>query len=190
MRYSFLEDGMVSIHFSEEDSRRCIDLASQTHDRYGNKHGYYLNLASSHVLGRAGEFAVAYLLSLIDGTVISLFSNPDEDSRADIIFGNLQIDVKTWNDTYWSEWGRCISIRQYPHLKAKASHIVWCSSDAKESVSSWTVKIRGWNTIDEIASWPKKWTGPSGKQVHNFQCQEKDIRKLDSLIPQISQLTD
>lgn len=186
MLHTLLTNGMVQVQFTSKDREDCLSLAAQTHSRYAPKRGYYRNLLSSHVLGRAGEFAVAHLTSLTNESVERLFLNLENDAQADIALGNLRLDVKTWNDKYWQDWGRCISVKQFPHLRSKATHIVWCTSDASDSNSIWTVTIRGWNTIEDIESLPKKWTGPAGKQVYNFQCSESDIRPIEELISQLS----
>lgn len=109
----------------------------------------------------------------------------DKDALADISFGECRIDVKTWNEKYWNDWGRCISVKQFPHIKAKATHIVWCTSNASEVHSTWSVLVRGWNLVDDIKGFPKKWTGPLGHQVYNFQGRDADIRLLDLLIPEL-----
>ena len=104
------------------------------------------------------------------------FLDPSKDKQADISWKQLKVEVKTWNYKYWEKWGRCIAVNQYPALKTKASHIVWCTSDGSASNISWRLVVEGWNLIDDIETCPKLWTGPGAYQVYNFQVPKERLR--------------
>lgn len=157
---------------------KCESLAEVTLGRYASRAGYYRNLKNSHLVGRSGEIAVANVLKATSHQVENAFADPSKDALADIIWNDLEIDVKTWTETYWPKWGRCVSVKQYETLKSKASHVVWCTTNIVDNKTNWRVNLVGWNFIEEIESFPKRWTGPAGKQVYNFQANEDQLRTL------------
>lgn len=161
---------------------KCSSLVEQTLARYGSRKGYYRNTNNSHLVGRSGELAVANVLTSKGESIEIAFSDPNRDAMADIVWRQLQVDVKTWTDSYWEKWGRCIAVKQYEVLKSKATHIVWCTSSILENPNAWRVKLVGWNLVLDISKFPKRWTGPAGKQVYNYQADEVQLRSMQELV--------
>jgi len=130
------------------------------------------------LVGRSGEIAVANVLKGGTKKFEAAFIDPAKDAKADIIWNGLEIDVKTWTEAYWPKWGRCIAVKQHEALKAKTSHIIWCTTNIVDSEVQWRVNLVGWSLTEDIENFPKRWTGPNGKQVYNFQANEDQLRTM------------
>ncbi|CAB4547498.1 unannotated protein [freshwater metagenome] len=187
MKIERSDEGFLCIYLDKATIEQCIHLAEKTLSRYGSKKGYYRNLQTSHLLGRAGEYAVALLLENLGESIDRLFEDSENDASADIIWREKKLDVKTWNENFWDLWGRCISVNQYPALAKKATHIIWCTSNAKVEMDEWKVVIRGWNNVSDISGFQKLWTGPEGKKVYNFQALESQLLQIQKLVPKLGE---
>lgn len=181
MEFHWLGD-KIRVQGNLSSKQVCTSMAEKTLRRYGSKSGYYRNLKNSHLIGRAGEAAVANVLLSSNQPIDVLFTDESKDALADIVWGDIRIDVKTWTENYWPQWGRCISVKQFETLKHKATHIIWCSSNIISDDPSWYVDLLGWNLISDIENFTKRWTGPTGKQIFNFQGEEEQLRPIEELL--------
>lgn len=166
------------IRLNPQQLQRAHDLAEATLARYRDHAGHYRNTANSHTVGRIGEIGTAALLAT-RLPVQTAFDDPTRDADADLHCRGLRLEVKTWTDRYWPDWGRCVAVTQLPALKRKADAVIWASTD------NTTVTVWGWNTVDDIAATPPTWTGPAARQIHNHQIPAdtvRDIRDLRDLL--------
>jgi hypothetical protein len=158
------------------------DLAHQTLEVFADFRGHYNNNLNSHLRGKLGEIAASAFLMHLGITVTNLWEDLNSLSDTDIIAPNrFRADVKTWDIRYWPAFGRCVSVDQFPKLRRKSDVVIWCIA---ESVlrPGMSVTVHGWSSMNDVENAPRRLTGPSsGRQVHNFQLDEAEIREVESL---------
>lgn len=147
-------------------------LGQATFDRWQGRPGYYRNLAGSHRRGKLGEVAVEvwaqrHGIAPLD----AIFRDPGREREADLQLPFTLADVKTWHGKGWAAWGRCVAVKQLPTLTQKAAVVVWCHVSERRDVE---ITLAGWNTLGDVEAAPELWTGPEGKQVHNYQLAVKE----------------
>lgn len=176
----------MEIHLVGEDFDQALELSRASLERFASVRGYYRNTSNSHLVGKLGELAAESWFRELGHEVVSLFRDPSLEADADIIFKEFRVEVKTWSAQYWARWGRCVAIGQLPALRRKSDILLWCTVLFDEPRRTSVVDIRGWNYTAEIGSWEQLWTGPAGRQVHNHQGLESDLRDLDDFPPETS----
>jgi len=65
-----------------------------------------------------------------------------------------------------------------PYPTQKAAAVVWCHVSERRDVE---ITLAGWNTLGDVEAAPELWTGPEGKQVHNYQLAVKQVRPISEL---------
>jgi len=159
------------------------DLAHQTLKIFERRPGYYTNNINSHLRGKLGEIAVSAYLRARGAATDGLWRDLARISEADVVIaGRFRADVKTWDIRHWPDFGRCISVDQFPTLRTKADGIVWCTSDS-DLRPGMAVTIQGWNTMDDVAQAPERLTGPTyGRKVHNHQLDAASLREIRAIL--------
>ena len=180
---SSLSDLPVEVAISESDLVAATDFATQTLRVFAGQPGYYNNSFNSHLRGKVGEIACANWFKSLGKDVERWFEEPSRISDADLNIVNHplgRIEVKTWDTRWWADMGRCIAVNQLPSLQAKADAVIWCiSPSVLESDPS--IVLAGWSTLDDVASAPKRNTGPKNRrQVYNYQLDQDKLRDLSS----------
>jgi len=174
----------MQVHIVGEKFGEAQELSRSSLKRFEAVRGYYRNTSNSHLVGKLGELAAESWFHEIGHEVKSLFRDPALEAEADFIVSTLRVEVKTWSAQYWAKWGRCIAIGQLPALKRKSDLLLWCTVEFDEHLRTSAVNIRGWNFTADVGSWEQLWTGPAGRQVHNYQGQDSDLRDLDDFPPE------
>jgi hypothetical protein len=178
----------IGIRIGNRDFARATSLAYQTYLRFQARSGYYNNTPNSHLRGKLGEIACQRWCEFNDIVNEALFEDPEQIGEADLVVrddADHRIEVKTWDETGWDQWGRCIAVPQLPKLRAKADCVLWCTSP-KVLVAGIRVMLVGWNTVDDIAAAPRRWTGPAwGRQVDNYQLDSQTIRPMAALLKEL-----
>lgn len=159
-------------------------MAAQTYERWKDEAGYYGNRPDKHRTGKLGEVAVESWLVSGGITVESPFRTPDRESEADLVAYRARLEVKTWDSSYWHEWGRCVQADQAEDLSRKADVVVWCS--LSESSEAPTVAIHGYSDVGEVLAAPIRRTGPPWRKVTNYQIDLPLIRPLDELLKRLA----
>ncbi|MFG0256573.1 MAG: hypothetical protein ACF8GE_01590 [Phycisphaerales bacterium JB043] len=160
-------------------------LALDTFRRFARARGHYNNTPNSHLRGKIGEIACDCWLQGEGIETEAVFQDLDRMREADLVLGTRRIDVKTWDERYWGEMGRCVAVAQIERLRAKADGVLWCVTPS-ELGPEIEVEIVGWNTIDDITRAPRRTTGPAGRrQVDNYQVDLDAVRQLDELLRSI-----
>lgn len=176
---------MTSVDIAEHALRKAHKLAGVTYKEFKNVQGHYRNTSDAHLRGKIGEVACVQWLEERGFKCRAAFENIDEIKSADIVVGNgseFRVEVKTWNERYWDDWGRCASVKQFPSLKRKADAIIWCVTP-HEFTAPVRVCIAGWNTIEDIEDAPKRLTGPESRpKINNYQLDPEKLRPLAELI--------
>jgi len=163
-----------------ETKLAALLLAEVSFQKYSKVFGHYRNTTNSHLVGRLGEFA-AYLHlqeSKLDPKPHFLDINKDRDCDIETKVG--RIEVKTWKAEFWVDWGRCVSVSQYPSVRRKADLILWCVADEIESDTP-KIEFKGWSEVASIEGLEPKMTGAEGRQIHNYQFEESDLNPISSL---------
>jgi len=173
------ESLMTSIFLSPDHREYAENLAQDTFEKYQNVKGHYRNLLSSHVIGRYGEMGAYQFFINRRIDAYPYFSNIEYDGLCDINTKVGRCEVKTWNPDFWNDWGRAVSVAQYPYLEKKADFILWCTAEEVQGLIK--VTVHGWNRIEDMKVRPPLMTGPEGKQVENYQLKVEELRSLDSL---------
>ncbi len=179
-----MKNPTTSVCIDEAAYRKSGELSSATHRVFENIEGYYRNTPNSHLRGKIGEMACMLWLKNQKSECHAAFKDIGEMKCADIIIGSepkVRLEVKTWNQKYWNEMGRCIAVGQFKSLQEKADMVIWCITPDKIEVDM-RVNIVGWNTIEDISKAPQRMTGPPGKQVYNYQVAPEKIRSLGDLV--------
>lgn len=171
------------VMISEDEFIQAKYLAQQTLDIFASKGGYYNNNLNSHLRGKCGEVAVSRLLKSHGVTVEDHWIDPVLIAAADLTLQNkIRVDVKTWDERYWEEMGRCIAYGQLPTLRKKADVIIWCHSESSVGPGM-KVYVAGWSKTSEIELSPRRMTGPaSGRKVDNYQLDVESMRPINDLI--------
>lgn len=170
---------MESITLTEAELARAEVLAEATFQIFKSYGGHYTNHKRSHLRGKIGEIAAARWLDERSITVDGAFEDQSRISECDIVVSppGARIEVKTWGSEFWSEMGRCVAVAQLEKIQAKADLILWGTTD------EYTVAFRGWSTIEDVAVWPVRMTGPAnGRKVENLQGEEHNLRPMDELL--------
>lgn len=157
-------------------------LANATLEKFANTKGHYNNTLNSHLRGKIGELACAEWMANNQIKCTQVFRDIEQIADVDLVTSTMRLDVKTWDERYWDDLGRCIAVRQLPKLQKKADAVLWCVTPQKLSPGI-AVKIIGWNTIDDVAAAPQRSTGPTGRrQVDNHQVDLLSVRPLEELL--------
>ena len=155
-------------------------LAEKTFQQFKNVRGHYRNTANSHLVGHLGEFA-AFIWFRDNGfEPVANFSDPTKDKECDILTNIGRIEVKTWNDKFWDEWGRSVSVSQYASINKKADFIFWCSVTDIDSQTP-AVKFRGWCEVGVVEGLTPKMTGIVGRQVNNYQLDPSQLAPVETM---------
>lgn len=170
----------ISARLGAEDLARARELADASYRQFANSRGYYRNTPNSHVVGKIGEIAAENWLKSANLPVRSLFDDPNQLQSADLEIADIRLEVKTWTNDYWTDWGRCIAVGQLTALQQKSDCVLWLSATTAENTS--VVFFHGWSTLSDIAEAPIRWTGPSGRQVKNHQLELKSLRDVSELL--------
>ena len=120
----------LTYHIKLKAYELCLAEAQRTHEKYQNNSGaHYPNRLSSHLVGRLGEHAAAQFFTRLDPhhPVEETCLNPYLDQEADLITSQGRIEVKTWMDNTWGQYGGNIAVSQYKGIKSKADLIMWQS---------------------------------------------------------------
>jgi hypothetical protein len=168
----------ISLQLNEETLQAASLLAEATFKKYEQTRGYYKNTAAGHRIGRLGEFAVYAWLTEKKISSNPCFLDVTADRMADLITEKNRIEIKTWNQIYWKELGRCVAVGQYPSMLKKADVIVWATVNEPESASP-VITLRGWNTVELMGTVEPKLTGSF--QVNNYQIEEDQLNEMGSL---------
>ena len=170
----------IIIHQTSYDTAHR--LATETLALFAKSHGHYTNSLNSHLRGKIGELACADWLSEKGVHCERVFEVITRIAEADLVTRILRLDVKTWDERYWHEMGRCVAVAQLATLKSKADAVLWCVTPQTLGPGI-AVVIVGWNTLDDVATAQRCWTGPAGKrQVYNYQVELSAVRPLDELV--------
>lgn len=169
----------VTISIQPEEFEEANALATESLRRFAGRQGYYNNNHNSHLRGKLGEIAATRVLADMGLQVEPLWRDLSRMSDADIVVGNrLRADVKTWSERHWTDLGRCVAVGQLPALQRKSDLILWCTSDDQVGPGM-RVTVEGWNTLDDVATAPRRLTGPrGGRQVDNYQLDPASLRPL------------
>jgi len=175
----------VQIAFTNEELGRVVILAWRTARKFKGFKGHYTNSLGNHFVGHVGSLG-AEKWALANGLApVGIFRDIERAAECDLhvtLRGQLKrVEVKTWSQDYWDEWGRCVAVGQVDDLKQKTDLIVWAvvfPDDDGRPVAM----VNGWSTLADVVAAPKKWTGPAGRQVHNHQVDAEKIRDLASLL--------
>jgi hypothetical protein len=167
------------------DIRQAHELATKTLGHFAGRTGHYQNTWNSHFRGKLGEIACAKWLESNSVSIERLFEDLDRTQEVDIQLSpplDKFIEIKTWDDSYWNDLGRCVPVAQIPQLSTKADLVLWCTSPFKLS-GDVTVTIAGWNSVDDILASPKRFTGLKGRRkVFNHQVDLQRVRSPNSLL--------
>jgi hypothetical protein len=172
---------MIAIDLTRAEIDLAYDLAHKSYERFAEHEGHYRNMRRSHLVGKLGEVAVdKYFSSLQPRRIVQPhYRDPDMEASCDLTFGQTRIEVKTWSDEYWAEWGRCVAVAQMDRVQRKADVIVWCSEQS--TIQTVKILIHGWSTPDELARVPAKLTGPAGHRVLNHQLAVDELHNTEYL---------
>ena len=163
-----------------ETKQVALHLAEKTFERYRNNPGHYRNTANSHLVGHLGEFAAFIWLRDNGFEPEAAFSDPSKDKEADITTNVGRIEVKTWSERYWEQWGRCVSVSQYASIKRKADFIFWLSVDEVDSDTP-KVAFRGWCEVGIFEGMSPIMTGDPGREVRNYQLHPSALKPVEEM---------
>lgn len=163
-----------------ETKLAALLLAEASFQKYSKVFGHYRNTSNSHLVGRLGEFATYIHLDKKNLDPVPHFLDINKDRECDIGSKVGRIEVKTWSIQHWEQWGRCVSVGQYPSIKKKADVILWCTAEEIESDTP-KVQFRGWSEVSDIEKQEAKMTGVEGRQIHNYQFDESELNPISSL---------
>jgi len=175
---------MTHVHIiTAKELAVATELAEQTLEMFAGRPGYYNNSINSHLRGKLGEVAVSAFLQARGVTTDDLWRDPDRIGDADVVIaGRFRADVKTWDVRYWPDYGRCISVSQFPKLRTKADAIIWCTSDSAIRAEM-TVTIEGWNTMKDVEQAPRRHTGPPNRrQVYTLHLGPAALREIAAIL--------
>lgn len=175
---------MTHVHLiTAEELAAATELAEKTLEMFAGRSGYYNNNINSHLRGKLGEIAVSTFLRSRDLTTDDLWKDLQRIGDADVVVpSRFRADVKTWDHRYWPDYGRCVSVSQFPKLRTKADAIIWCTSDSTIRAGM-AVTIEGWNTMEDIAQAPRRHTGPPNRrQVYNHQLDPDSLREISTIL--------
>ena len=165
---------------NSETKQAALLLAEASFQKYSKVFGHYRNTANSHLVGRLGEFAAYLHLDMNKLEPIPHFLDISKDRECDIDSKVGRIEVKTWTAVHWQDWGRCVSVNQYPSVRKKADVILWCTADEIESETP-KIEFKGWSEVASIEGLEPKMTGAEGRQIHNYHFEESDLHPISSL---------
>ncbi len=166
----------VVVSLTDDEVAEAIRLGDATWAMFRGKPGHYRNLQTSHHKGKMGEIAVEKWATGLGRKVEPVFRDISQTSREDLVISGIRVEVKTWDDRWWEEMGRCVTPRQLPALRRKADVIIWCSVDGNE------VTPHGWSTLNDVEARPVTLTGPAHHPVANHQVPADQLRQLDELL--------
>ena len=160
------------------------NLAEITLSRFAGHCGYYPNKPNSHLRGKLGEIGFAAWLHGHGIEFDPVFLDVNRLNECDIIIikGKHRCEIKTWDETGWEQWGRCIAAGQIGKLKREADFVVWCTTP-KHMTANIQMNILGWSIIDDVENAEKRWTGPKHNRIHNHQLDH--IRPLTDFLTHI-----
>lgn len=170
----------IFVRLDAEDMALAHHLADETYATFAASRGYYRNTPASHVMGKIGEIAMDRWLTAHGWRVDPLYTAPEQVRSADLEVAGIRVEVKTWDDRWWTVWGRCVAVGQVPALREKCDSVVWLSTTpAKDSA---VVHLHGWSTVADVEQAPVRWTGPKGRQVQNHQLDAEELRDPASFL--------
>ncbi|RME59466.1 hypothetical protein D6779_04230 [Candidatus Parcubacteria bacterium] len=174
-------DEWIEIELTKDEIDEAERMANETFNRWKSFGGHYKNTMNAHRKGKIGEVAVERWAIENDILQDSPFRDPKREREADIILkSNFRVDVKTWDEQFWNDLGRCIATSQVGFLERKADAIIWTM--LRRDNGKVVVTLRGWSTIEDIRNAPIKETGrPGMRLVVNYQLAENDLRTISSL---------
>ena len=163
-----------------ETKLAALILAEKTFERYRNISGHYRNTASNHLVGHLGEFAAFIWLRDNGFEPEAYFSDPSRDRECDITTNIGRVEVKTWSEHHWSEWGRAVSVTQLKSIQKKADFLFFCTVAEVESETP-HVKFPGWCPVSIIDQREPIWTGYTTRRIHNYQIAESELKSVDEM---------
>lgn len=123
-------DGPCRVILSSEMISEARALGNETYKLFQHNYGYYTNTPDPHIRGKLGEIAVAWHLVSTGFEIQKHYQSIDSLSLCDIeLISDIKypiIEVKTWNERYWDELGRCVAVGQYSSICQKPDVIIWC----------------------------------------------------------------
>jgi len=151
-----------------DETGAALHLAQRTYERNRDRADFsYANKLETHQVGKLGEVGAEAWLRSHNIGVQPVFRDIDRENECDLLTDRFRIEVKTWSRRFWEPWGRCITPKQLPWITKKADLILWTTADHSDSRGA--IRIRGWNTPDEVGTFPPCNTGPDWKPVFNHQ---------------------
>lgn len=178
----------MEIMLTTEEVADADRMAQTTYERWKTEPGHYSNTMNSHRMGKRGELAAERwaLQNGVHGD--SPFRDPNREKEADLVLATgedahlIRVDAKTWDEQYWIDLGRCLAVGQIESLAEKAEAVFWLTL-REAGDGTVVVTLRGWSTIDDIRSAPRRRTGrPTMRQVYNYQLEEGQLRPMDDLV--------
>lgn len=151
-----------------------------TFQKYALVRGHYFNTIDRHLVGHLGEFAAFIWLRDNGFEPEALFLDEKQEKKCDIDTNIGRIEVKTWSNKHWDDWGRCVAVSQLPSIKKKADIVFWCSVLGVESETP-MVKFRGWNRVEIFDEVEPKLTGNPGREVNNYQLNDTDLIPVEKM---------
>ncbi len=173
-----------TITLTEAELDRAEVLAEATFQMFKSFGGHYTNSKRSHLRGKIGEIAAARWLVERDLAIDEAFEDQSRINACDIVVSTpgvsapgTRIEVKTWGAEFWGTLGRCVAVGQLKKIREEVDIILWGTTDEH------TVILRGWSTVDDVAVWPVRMTGPAqGRKVENLQGEEENLRPMNALL--------
>jgi len=176
---------MCTVTINSDMFSQAEGLAETTLSRFAGRRGHYPNKRNSHLRGKLGEIGFAAWLQSHDIEFEPAFLDVGRLSECDVIVkGRVEhrCEIKTWDETGWDQWGRCVAVAQIGKLKREADLIVWCTTP-KQMAANIQMNILGWSTIEDVENAEKRVTGPAHNQIHNYQLDQ--IRPLADFLAHI-----
>ena len=102
------------VTIDEETFEKAEQIAIATLKVFERQRGHYNNTLNSHLRGKIGEFACINWFGAKGAMCEAIFEDLNRMSEADLVVGGLRLDVKTWDERWWPQQGRCIAANQLP----------------------------------------------------------------------------
>jgi hypothetical protein len=171
---------MSAYMLNNETKTLATLLAQNSFAKYQHVRGHYRNSYSSHFVGKIGELTAFIWLREAGLNPVLNVIDPKADKLCDIDTDVGRIEVKTWNEKYWDDLGRAITVSQLSSIQKKADVVLWCVANDVEADEP-MVAIKGWNAVSEIDMKEPLMTGALGRQVYNYQIAIDDVHDINKL---------